>query len=106
MMKAIYGAIGALWLCSVAGGQAVWVARLMSPIASNSAEITAQPVREAGEVIRAPRVEGRDLMDPRVDLLGNEVEHAVADYRLDRAGAVYERHSPETAVARLGSPTT
>jgi hypothetical protein len=106
MLKAIHGAIGAVWLCSVAASQTMWVARVMSPIASNSAEITAQAKPGVGEVIRAPRVEDRDLTDPRVDLLGNEVENAVADYRIDRGGSVYERHSPETAVARLGSPTS
>ena len=47
-----------------------------------------------------------DSQSPELDILGNEVEHAIADYRIDRGGAVYERHSPETAVERLGSPST
>jgi hypothetical protein len=43
---------------------------------------------------------------PRVDLYGNEVENAIGDYRIDFDGEVYERHSPDTEVARLGSPST
>jgi hypothetical protein len=93
-------------LCSLAGSQAMWVARMVSPVMSNSAEITAQAGSAAREVAGDPRVEGGDLTDRRFDLLGNEVENAVADYRIDRGGEVYERHSPETAVARLGSPSS
>lgn len=105
-MKAIYGAIGVVWLCSLVGGHRIWVTGLASPMASNSAEITAQAPARVGEVLGVPPVETDDSSDPRVDLLGNEVENAVADYRIDHGGAVYERHSPETAVPRLGSPTS
>jgi hypothetical protein len=42
---------------------------------------------------------------PRIDLYGNEVEEAVGDYRIDFDGEVYERHSPDTEVARLGTPS-
>jgi hypothetical protein len=40
----------------------------------------------------------------RLDLFGNEVEGAVTDYRLDPRGEMYERHSPETEIPRLGAP--
>jgi hypothetical protein len=50
--------------------------------------------------------DSREARDPEVDLFGNEVEPAIADYRVDLRGTIYERHSPETAVARLGSPST
>jgi hypothetical protein len=39
-----------------------------------------------------------------VDLYGNEVTDAVAKYKADRAGALYELHSPQTEVPRLASP--
>jgi hypothetical protein len=42
--------------------------------------------------------------DASVDFNGNEVRPAVAHYTVDPAGALYEEHSPETEVARLGSP--
>jgi len=38
------------------------------------------------------------------DLYGNEVSDAVARYKADGAGALYEVHSPQTEVPRLGSP--
>jgi hypothetical protein len=39
-----------------------------------------------------------------VDLYGNEVTDAVAKYTLDPAGSLYELHSPQTELPRLGSP--
>jgi hypothetical protein len=42
--------------------------------------------------------------EPHVDVFGNEIEDAVTDYRIDSTGDVYERHSPETEVPRLGPP--
>jgi len=49
---------------------------------------------------------GRDAASPpRFDLYGNEIEDAVGDYRIDVRGHIYERHSPDTEVTRLGSPS-
>jgi hypothetical protein len=42
----------------------------------------------------------------RVDRYGNPIETAIGDYRVDRRGEVYERHSPDTAVPHLGVPST
>ena len=39
-----------------------------------------------------------------IDRYGNELERAVTDYRIDYRGDLYERHSPQTAVPRLGPP--
>ena len=39
-----------------------------------------------------------------VDLYGNEVSDAVAKYRMDVTGVLYELHSPHTELPRLGSP--
>jgi len=39
-----------------------------------------------------------------VDLYGNEVTDAVAKYKLDAAGSLYELHSPRTEVPRLTAP--
>lgn len=41
----------------------------------------------------------------RVDRYGNPIETAIGDYRIDRSGEMYERHSPDTAVPRLGVPS-
>jgi hypothetical protein len=45
-----------------------------------------------------------DEADGVVDLYGNEVSDAVARYTLDPAGSLYELHSPQTELIRLGSP--
>ena len=58
------------------------------------------------EEARSSGLELEDHGEPLVDLYGNEVENAVADYRIDRRGGVYERHSPDTAVSKLGPPGT
>ena len=42
--------------------------------------------------------------DAPVDFNGNEVRPAVAQYKVDPAGTLYEEHSPDTEVPRLGSP--
>ncbi|HEV3141535.1 MAG TPA: hypothetical protein VGY57_13510 [Vicinamibacterales bacterium] len=49
------------------------------------------------------RIDIRDS-DGTVDLYGNEVSDAVAKYRLDVTGSLYELHSPHTELPRLGSP--
>jgi hypothetical protein len=48
----------------------------------------------------------QDPADNPVDLYGNEVTDAVAKYKLDAAGTLYELHSPQTEVPHLGSPKT
>jgi len=52
-------------------------------------------------VLETPR-EGEDQID--IDLYGNDVTDAVAKYKLDSYGALYELHSPQTQIPRLGSP--
>jgi hypothetical protein len=41
---------------------------------------------------------------PRRDLYGNEVNDAVATYKVNQRGALYEEHSPRTELPRLSSP--
>ena len=47
-----------------------------------------------------------DFEPTKTDVLGNEVDDAVGDYRVDTGGDIYERHSPETEVARLKPPVS
>jgi hypothetical protein len=42
--------------------------------------------------------------DATVDLYGNEVTSAVAKYSFDALGSLYELHSPQTEVPKLGPP--
>ena len=95
-----------VWVLSLVAGRTGWHTGFASAIAATSAEITVPVRKAASEVAGAPSMEPDDSADPRVDLLGNEIEDAVADYRIDLGGGVYERHSPETAVPKLGSPST
>jgi hypothetical protein len=41
---------------------------------------------------------------PPLDAYGNEITHAVAEYSLDPAGTLYELHTPQVELPRLGSP--
>lgn len=38
------------------------------------------------------------------DAYGSDVTHAVAEYSLDPAGALYELHAPQVELPRLGGP--
>jgi hypothetical protein len=51
------------------------------------------------------RVEGWDAKGAP-DLYGNEVSNAVARYKLDDTGGLYEVHSPQTELPRLASPVS
>ena len=42
--------------------------------------------------------------DGFADVLGNPVSAAVAKYKFDSVGSLYEVHSPQTELPRLGSP--
>jgi hypothetical protein len=95
-----------LWLLSLLAGRGVWNPAVTSPIAATSAEITDHFILPTDAGRGAAPVEHEPRSTPRVDLFGNEIEDALADYRIDLRGSVYERHSPETAVAALGSPSS
>jgi hypothetical protein len=103
-MAALRTAIGILWLIAFVagrelGGEAPGVDLPPVPIPN-----TAQFVGLSEEVTEAPYVE--PAPPTPTDLFGNEVEQAVADYRVDPRGDIYERHSPDTAVMRPGRPKT
>jgi hypothetical protein len=71
--------------------------------------ITASPVTTSRSYVTAPELlvtpTSRDgAPDDAVDAYGNEVTDAVAQYTLDGAGTLYELHSPQVELPRLGSP--
>jgi hypothetical protein len=39
-----------------------------------------------------------------LDLLGNPVSDAIAKYKVDATGGLYELHSPQTEIPRLAAP--
>jgi hypothetical protein len=99
--------IGVIWLVAFVAGHEAWTPRPPLANTATSAEITFPAAPLAGAVACESLVEtgdSGDAPDGRFDLFGNEIEEAVADYRIDLRGGIYERHSPDTAVPRLGSP--
>jgi len=53
------------------------------------------------------RASENEITTPRehpIDFNGNEVRHAIARYKVDPTGALYEEHSGDTEVPRLRPP--
>ena len=66
--------------------------------------LTPQPVTSSllhPQVVAASRDAPTDEDD---DAYGNEVTNAVAEYSWDPTGSLYELHSPQIELPRLGSP--
>ena len=105
-MRTSYLSIGLAWLCCFFGGQEYGGRAMASRVAATSAEITLAPETPRHQDSGATPVEPDDPPEERVDLRGNDVENAVEDYRIDLGGTIYERHSPETMVAKLAAPSS
>src|SRR5262245_14853659 len=94
-------AIGVMWICSLLLGRAVWSSTLTSG-KTQPETVAASP---AGRTPSVPRTRVGDPLPSQPDLYGNEIDVAVAEYELDGHGALFELHSPETAVSRLAPPS-
>ena len=66
--------------------------------------VTSSPILMPSDYLDTPAVS--EDTGPLLDLFGNEIETAVGDYRVDVLGELYERHAPDTAIAKLGVPET
>ena len=66
----------------------------------------AMPLHDDASAQIAQTEEFTDAGDDTVDVYGNEVSDAVATYKLDATGGLYEVHSPRTELPRLGSPSS
>ena len=84
-------------------------ALLTAPLVTTTHQV--QPVEKVESAASIDRlgvplnpVEGDPNEDEATDVYGNRVTPAVATYQLDAAGALYELHSPQTQLPRLGSP--
>jgi len=80
--------------------QLVTATRSPAPNVSNPEPASAM------DFLAAPRGEvASDLNEEHAkDVYGNEVTAAVATYEIDATGSLYELHSPQTQLPRLGSP--
>lgn len=86
---------------------------IVMPFVMGSAFLTSRPAPESVPAIEKPLPihtvapsspqDGDDDVGS-VDVLGNPVSDAVAKYKLDAAGSLYELHSPQTELPRLGAP--
>jgi hypothetical protein len=62
------------------------------------------PASDHVDLPAAPPDARSDDDDGMADLYGNVVTSAVAKYTYDATGSLYELHSPQTELPRLGSP--
>jgi hypothetical protein len=65
-----------------------------------------EPVATAAHQTTPIRDDREDGADHSVDLYGNDVTDAVAEYTLDAGGSLYELHSPRTELLHLAAPKT
>ena len=82
---------------------AVFTPQLVTPSQPPAlAAMATTPVSDQLDVPESPI----DLQDEggMRDLYGNDVASAVAKYSFDATGSLYEVHSPQTELPRLGSP--
>jgi len=71
--------------------------------ASTPVPLSREPIARSDD---APPDDISEDVDALIDLYGNDVSSAVATYSFDALGSLYEEHSPQTELPRLGSPKT
>jgi hypothetical protein len=86
---------------------------LLTPQLARGSRVDISVPSRAQVAVTAPKADNtpneardheRSEADGPVDLYGNEITAAVAKYKLDATGSLYETHSPQTELPRLGSP--
>ena len=106
---AVKWALLVLFVVTVAGRLAVLVATPGSSVlarATTAAHQTVQLPESLLQDVAQPSLPDLDNDDlgTAVDLEGDEVTQALAKYRTDADGNLYELHAPHTEVPRLQSP--
>jgi hypothetical protein len=82
------------------------------PFVAGAVLLTSRPVTvslpaDIREAVDAPMTPADvDQEEDLTDLLGNTVSDAVARYKFDATGSLYELHSPQTEVPHLRPPKT
>jgi hypothetical protein len=80
---------------------------------TQSVTLAATATAPASDLFELPTGPGKTPLDADAqsededgvaDLYGNEITPAVAKYSFDALGSLYELHSPQTELPRLGSP--
>ena len=84
-------------------GRGMWVARPSAEAYRPAPEQRATAIYDPTTIYdpSSDLLRDDDTATPKMDVLGNQIDDAVGDYRVDVRGDLYERHSPETEVSRL-----
>jgi hypothetical protein len=109
-MNAVRALIGLIAVTSLVVGRVVGAAHLPVPAPPVAHELRLAPGVDLTDLLgidtSVPPADADRQEPPRVDVYGNEIQEAVGDYRVDPTGGMYESHSPDTEVARLGPKTS
>jgi hypothetical protein len=106
------GVVLTVTLCASAaytltGGRTAPLGDWMHSVTPQAPATGAQPVLPRPEWPARPAPLLGEPTDRSVqDLYGNDVSDAVARYKADPEGTVYEEHSPQTEIPYLKPPTT
>ena len=96
VLFAVLFTVAAVAHAAHATGRALWITQAGAPRAASSI---------GPGSASAPRLD-RHGPPTKPDLFGNDINDAIARYRSDPAGVVYEEHSPQTEVPFLPPPKT
>lgn len=98
-----------MWVLAAVAGHEMWTPRVIAvhqaeitsisiPLVEGAVEVPAEGTPQDASAIADPYTQ------PQFDLYGNQIDEAVGDYRIDPRGDLYEQHSPDTALLKLGPP--
>lgn len=94
--------VGVLWVLAVIAGHEMWTPGVSAVHQTETTSISIPLVEEAAaEDVTA--IADPDTQ-PQFDVYGNQIDEAVGDYRVDPLGELYEQHSPDTSLLKLGPP--
>jgi len=99
-VKVLVG-LGLVVALSFLAGHAVFIP---GTVTASLSQPDAAAIRTSADNVRSVPDTRKDVAQSVVDLYGNEVSDAIATYSLDQAGSLYELHSPQTELPRLGAP--
>ena len=97
-------AIGITAWCSYMAPEVVTSSHITDSSSASAIALTGTPASRASTDAPARTAAPAGENDGAVDVYGNDVTAAVAQYKLDATGSLYEVHAPQTALARLAPP--
>ena len=95
----------AMWVLAVLAGHEMWTPGVSAVPEAGQTETTSISiplVEDAAAEKAAPAADS--YTQPQFDVYGNQIDEAVGEYRVDPRGDLYEQHSPDTAILKLGPP--